>query len=144
MSRSIEQLTAAQATELLGSLSDQSDSEDDLSYESDGEEDALYQLVEEPDTAQEANEDREPPIRTDQRQLTKSQKTLAEADLWLQEPIAAGPYEVRQRGSVLAKRSTENDTTRRRRGPANILREAEECGVTQNRLPRSWTLFSCS
>ena len=37
MSRRIEQLTAAQAIELLGSLSDQSDSEDDLSSESDGE-----------------------------------------------------------------------------------------------------------
>ena len=58
MSRRIEQLTAAQAIELLGSLSDQSDSEDDFASESDSEEDALYQLVEEPDTAQEANEDR--------------------------------------------------------------------------------------
>ncbi|KAF0311053.1 PiggyBac transposable element-derived protein 4 [Amphibalanus amphitrite] len=125
MSRRFEQLSAAQALELIGSLSDSSGSEDDLSSESDSEEDVLYQVVEEPDTAPDVSEEREQPVRVVQRHLTKSQKTLAEADLRMHEPTAAGQYEVRQRGSVLAQWNTENEPTRRRRGPANILREAE-------------------
>ena len=125
MSRRPQRLSAAQAIELLGSLSDSSGSEDELSSESEVE-DVLYQLVEEPDVAPDAEEQEDQrPVTVDQRRMTKSQKTLAEADFRVQEPAGAGQYEVRQRGSVVAQWSMESEPTRRRRGPANILREAE-------------------
>lgn len=125
MSRRVEVLSAAEAAALIGDLPSDSDSESDTEAvqqpDSEEEQDVLHRYV--PD---EVGADGEPEDEPDvgRRELTRSQKKLAEADFRPQEPAAAGPYVARgARQAIVAEWLTEPPPLNRRRDPANVLTE---------------------
>ena len=127
MAHRFRTLTPAEAASLLNELSDSSAEESDGSLDEGEErddsidEDALH-VREESDES----DDEPPPPPVSRQQLTKSQRTLQEADLQPQPPRDAGPYVVREgrRRDIAAEWQTEPPAARRRRNPANILTQA--------------------
>ena len=122
MSRRITPLSASQIAELLDASSESSACEDETSSESGEEEDILHQEVEE--ERGEEDDEQEQPSQVTLKKLTRSQTVLAEAEFRTEPPSDAGPYEASYSGTTVQWSTSNTDTTRRRRGPANILTES--------------------